>query len=94
MTAELYQNIVIAFSVVWTIGLVLLLIMVFSLYRKTSAVQTSITGTINEIKKAVAETKEVIKPMMQIVAILDAVRSGIDVVSKISGIKKGGKEDE
>jgi hypothetical protein len=41
--------------------------------------------------KAVAESKEVAKPIMQIAAIIQVVKNGIDLVGRFSEIGKGGR---
>jgi hypothetical protein len=87
MAAESFRLIIVVLGLVWTIALILLLVITFILYRRMRIIQTSIL-------KAVAESKEAVKPIMQIAAIIEAVRGGIDLVSKISGIMKGGKQDE
>lgn len=87
MSVGLFRGIIVALGIIWTILFILLLVMMFRLYRKMSALHTS-------IKQAVAETKEAIKPIMQITAIFDAVRNGIDIFNKISEKRKGGKENE
>jgi hypothetical protein len=87
MAAESFRLIIVVLGLVWTIALILLLVITFILYRRMRIIQTSIL-------KAVAESKEAVKPIMQIAAIIEAVRGGIDLVSKISGIRKGGKQDE
>jgi len=87
MAGESFRLIIVVLGLVWTVALVLLLVIAFILYRRMSAIQASIL-------KAVAESKEAAKPIMQIAAIIEAVRGGIDLVSKISEVKKGGKQNE
>ena len=87
MTAETFRLIIVVLGLVWTVGIIVLLVMAFILYRRMKVIQASIL-------KAVAESKEAAKPIMQIAAIIEAVRGGIDLVSKISEVKKGGKQNE
>ncbi len=95
MTVESLRDIIIIiFGIVGTIGFITILVVMYSLYRRMSAIQHSITETLVQTQKIIAESKEAIKPIMQIVAIIDAVRSGVDLFSKISEMKKGGKQNE
>ena len=87
MAGESFRLIIVVLGLVWTVGIILLLVMAFILYRRMKVIQASIL-------KAVAESKEAAKPIMQIAAIIEAVRGGIDLVSKISEVKKGGKQNE
>jgi len=84
MTAETFRAIIVALASFWTLILILLLVMMFILYRRMSAMRAA-------IEKAVAETKEAAKPIMQIAAIIDVVKSGIDLVGRISKVSKGGE---
>jgi len=84
MTAETFRAIIVALTSFWTFILILLLVMMFILYRRMSAMRAT-------IEKAVAETKEAAKPIMQIAAIIDVVKSGIDLVGRISNVRKGGE---
>lgn len=95
MTLESLRDIIIVvFGIIWTLGFVLILVMMIALYRRLSALQASITGLISRVERAVAESKEAIKPIMQIAAMIDAVRGGVELFSKISEMKKGGTENE
>ena len=94
MTAESFRAIIIIFGTIWTLGLILFLVMGFYLYRRMNDLQASVTDTVNQIKKVVTENKEAIKPIMQIAAFMDAACRCIDIFNKISGIIRGGKENE
>jgi hypothetical protein len=73
-------------ALIWTVALVLLFVMTFVLYRRMSAMRAS-------IQKAVAETKQAAKPIMQIAAIIEVVKGGVDLVRRMSEIRKGGKQE-
>jgi hypothetical protein len=87
MTAESFRLIIVALALVWTAALVTFLVVAFIFYRRLSRVRAS-------IMKAVAESKEAAKAIMQIAALIEAVKSGIDLVGRISEVMKGGKRDE
>lgn len=94
MSDGVFRIIIVVFGLIWTTGFLLALVMLFYLYQKMSVLQASTNETVNEIKKVVAESREVIKPVLQIKAIIEAVRSGVGIVGKISEMKKGGKDNE
>jgi len=87
VTAETFRLIIVVLGFVWTVGIIVLLVMAFILYRRMKVIQVSIL-------KAVAESKEAAKPIMQIAAIIEAMRGGIDLVKRISQTKKGGEQNE
>jgi flagellar basal body-associated protein FliL len=86
MTAESFRIIIVTLGLIWTVALVVLLVMTFVLYRRMGAMRAS-------IMKAVTETKEAAKPIMQIAAMIEVVRSGIDLVRNIK-TKEGGQQNE
>jgi flagellar biosynthesis/type III secretory pathway M-ring protein FliF/YscJ len=86
MEAEPFRLIIVILGLIWTVALVLLFVMTFILYRRMSAMRAS-------IQKAVAETKQAAKPIMQIAAIIEVVKSGVDLVRRMSEIRKGGKQE-
>jgi flagellar biosynthesis/type III secretory pathway M-ring protein FliF/YscJ len=86
MEAEPFRLIIVVLALIWTVALVLLFVMTFVLYRRMSAMRAS-------IQKAVAETKQAAKPIMQIAAIIEVVKGGIDLVRRMSEIRKGGKQE-
>jgi flagellar basal body-associated protein FliL len=86
MTVESFRIIIVTLGLIWTVALVVLLVVTFVLYRKMSAMRAS-------IMKAVAETKEAAKPIMQIAAMIEVVRSGIDLIRNIK-TKEGGEQNE
>ena len=87
MAGESFRLIIVVLGLVWTVALILSLVIAFILYRKMSAIQASILA-------AIAESKEAVKPIMQVAAIIEAVRGGVDLVSRISEIRKGGDQHE
>jgi hypothetical protein len=87
VTAESFRLIIVVLALIWTVALVLFLVVSFIAYRRLGGIRAS-------IMKAVAESKEAAKALMHIAALIDVVRSGIDLISKISETMKGGKQDE
>ncbi len=86
MTAEGFRIWITIVSVIWTVALVLFLTMTLILYRRINSIQIL-------LKKTIEENKELLKPVAQVSAVLEVVRGGIDIVSRISKIGKGEERD-
>jgi len=86
MTDESFKVIIVALASFWTFILIVFLVMMFVLYRRMSRIRASIL-------QAIAAAKEAVKPIMQIAAILEAVRNGLDLVDKVLEFMKGGKQN-
>lgn len=86
MTDESFKVIIVALASFWTFVLIVFLIMAFILYRRMSRIRTSIMNVI-------AAAKEAVKPIMQIAAIIEALRNGLDLVDKVLEFMKGGKQN-
>jgi hypothetical protein len=87
MAAESFRLIIVVLGLVWTIALIVLLVVTFILYRRMTVIQASIL-------KAVAQTKEAAKPIMQVAAMIEVVKSGIDLIGGILKARKGGEQNE
>jgi len=94
MSAEAFRIIITVIGIIWTTGFILALVMLFYLYQKMSILQASTNETVTEIRKVIDESRQVIKPVLQIKAIIDAIQGGIGIVTKITEMKKGGKEND
>ncbi len=94
MNVELFRDIVIIiFGVAGTLCFILVLCIMFAVYRQAKVITIRSTDALTEIKKLINESREVVKPIMQIITIIEAVSKGFDLVSKICEVKKGGKDD-
>ena len=91
---QLRDIVIIVFGIIGIVGFVTLLLMLFSFYRRLKVISNLITDSLVEIKKIIIETKETIKPILQIIGIVEAVIKGFDFVNKIFGIKKGDQGNE
>jgi len=87
MAAESFRLIIVVLGLVWTIALIVLMVVTFILYRRMTVIQASIV-------KAVAQTKEAAKPIMQVAAMIEVVKSGIDLIGGILNARKGGEQNE
>jgi hypothetical protein len=86
MTAESFRLILVVLFLIWTVALVLFLVVSFILFRRLSGIRAS-------INKAIAESKEAAKPILQIAAIIEVVKSGMDLVDRFFKVRKGGKRN-
>ncbi len=92
-------------GLVAAIVLIFVAILVFSLYRKTKVVLNSIDEATQQGKQILTSVEssasvvqnmvstvdqDLFKPLMQIVAIAQGVRYGVDMFSKFFNAKKGG----
>jgi len=93
MSIDWYRDLVIIISgVVLFVTLILITALLYSLYRRVTAALDSInatTKTIHEITSCVGD--EVVKPMIQMAALVQGIRQGVDTVSKF--FKKKGEKD-
>ena len=85
MSIEWFRDLVIAISGLVLIGLLILVaVLSYSLYRRTRSILDSIkviSRTIQGISSCVGD--EVVKPVAQVVALIQGIRQGIDAVSKL-----------
>jgi len=86
MTAETFRLILVVLFLIWTVALVLFLVVSFALFRRLNGIRAS-------INKAIAESKEAAKPILQIAAIIEVVKSGMDLVDRFLKVRKGGKRN-
>ena len=92
--AQLRDIVIIIFGIIGIVGFVSLLFMVFSFYRRLKVIFNLTADSLIEIKKLIVETKETIKPILQIIGIVEAVIKGFDFINQIFGIKKGDQGNE
>jgi hypothetical protein len=86
--------VIIIFGIAGTIYFILLFITALSVWKRLNKLSALAAGALDGLQKVVAEVKEAIKPIAQIIGIIEAAGKGIDVVSKIFKMKKGGTEDD
>ena len=93
MSIEWFRDLVISiFGLVAAVSLVFIAVLAFSIYRRIRPILDSVkttSKTIEEISSYAGD--EVAKPLMQVVAFIQGIRQGINVISKFFKKKKGGK---
>ena len=94
MGIDWFRDLVICiFGLVGTVVLIFIATLVYKVYRRTKSILDSAkatSGTIRGISSYVGD--EVVKPMVQVVALIQAVRQGIDAVSRFFKKQEGGKD--
>lgn len=93
MSIDWVRDLVISISGLVVTGvLIFIAVLLYSLYRKISSILDSAQATSTTIKEVSSYVGiEVLKPVIQIVAIAQGIRQGIDTVSKF--FKKKGEGD-
>ena len=93
MSIEWFRDlIIIIFGIATTVVLIIIAVLLYSLYRKTSSLLDSLkatSATIQGISSYVGD--EIVKPLTQAVALIQGIRQGIDTVSKFFKKSEGGK---
>ena len=69
-------------------------VLLFSLYRRTKTILDSVKATSKTIQGLSSYVgDEVVKPVIELAAIIQGVRQGIDTVSRLFKKKEGGRND-
>ena len=94
MSIDWFRDLVICISGLVATGvLVFVAVLLFSLYRRTRSILDSIkttSATVQGISSYVGN--EVAKPLIQVVALVQGIRQGIDAISKLFKKKEGGRD--
>jgi len=95
MSIDWFRDLAIAISGLVFIGvLIFIAALSFFLYRRVRSILDSVKATSRTIQGISAYAgDEVVKPITQVVALIQGVRQGIDAVSQLFGRKKGGRDD-
>jgi len=99
MSIEWLRDVIICFSGLVVTGvLIVIAVVVYSFYRRVKAVLDSVEAASTNIKTTSATVQgiascvgdEVVKPVAQVVAVIQGVRQGIDTISKLFKKEGGG----
>ncbi|MBI4284682.1 MAG: hypothetical protein HY670_02120 [Chloroflexi bacterium] len=78
MSIGLFRDvIIIVFGIVGTVTLVMLAIIIASLFRRMRTTQELIQSTLATLQSS----SEVVKPVLEVVALIQGIRKGIDIVN-------------
>ncbi len=94
MSIEGFRDLVISISGLVLIGvLIFIAVLSYSLYRRIKPILDSIkitSKTIQGISSYVGDG--VVKPLIQVVALIQGIRQGVDTISKLFKKKEGGRD--
>lgn len=90
MSIDWFRDLVISISGLVLIGvLIFIAVLLYALYRRTRSILDSVRATSRTIQGISSYVgNEVVKPITQIVALIQGIRQGIDAVSKLFGKKE------
>jgi hypothetical protein len=91
---EVRDIVIIIFGIIGSVCFVAVLFTIFSVYKHLKVISNLTTDSLVEIRKLIKETQVAIKPIMQIIGIIEAATKGFDLVRKILGMKKEGEEND
>jgi len=93
MSIDWFHLIICIFGIVTAGVLVFIAVLLYLLYRRTRSILDSIkatTTTIQGVSSYVGE--EVVRPVVQVAAVVQGIRQGIDTISKFFKKQEGGKD--
>ena len=95
MSIELLRDVVIIIlSILGTIFLIALMVIMFFLYRRVSAIQNKVKDPVSKISRLISQSLELLRGILPILGFLGAIIAGINLVRKTIETKKGGKTSE
>lgn len=84
--------VIIILGLVATGVLIFLAVLIFSLYRRARLILDSTQGILRSVQSAISYSGDkLVKPTMQLVALIQGVTQGIDAISKLFKKREGGR---
>lgn len=95
MSIDWFRDLVICiFGLVAAGVLIFIAVLLFLLYRRVRGILDSVKATSKTIQGLSSYVgDEVVKPVIEVAAIIQGVRQGIDTISRFFKKKEGGKND-
>ncbi len=95
MSIDWFRDLVICiFGLVAAGVLIFIAVLLFLLYRRVRVILDSVKATSKTIQGLSSYVgDEVVKPVIEVAAIIQGVRQGIDTISRFFKKKEGGKND-
>jgi uncharacterized protein YoxC len=95
MSIEWFRDLIIViYGFFGIIVLIFLVVLAILIYQKTRTVLNAIQSTTDDIKKVVSTIKEeFVDPLVQLMAIIQGVKQGINVISQLFRKNKGGNDE-
>lgn len=94
MSIDWFRDLIISIAGLVVAGvLIFIAVILYSLYRKTNSILNSMQATSTTIQKVSSYIgDEVVKPVIEVVALVQGIRQGIDTISKFFKKEEGGKD--
>ena len=94
MSIDWFRDLIIIISGLVVAGvLIFIAMLLYSLYRKTSSILNSMQATSTTIQRVSSYIRdEVVKPVIEVVALVQGIRQGIDTITKFFKKEEGGKD--
>jgi hypothetical protein len=95
MSIDWFRDLIICiFGLVAAGALIFIAVLSFLLYRRVRVILDSVKATSKTIQGLSSYVgDEVVKPVIEVAAIIQGVRQGIDTISRFFKKKEGGKSD-
>ncbi|MFC2051163.1 hypothetical protein ACFLT4_00325 [Chloroflexota bacterium] len=95
MSIDWFRDLVISIFGVVAIGVsIFIAVLSYSVYRRLKPILKSVKKSVTTIQTLSSYAgNEVAKPLIQLAAVIQGVRQGVDAVAKIFQKKKGGNDD-
>ena len=94
MSIDWFRDLVICISGLVAAGVfIFIAVLLYSLYRRTNSILNSLQATsttIHEVTSYIGD--QVVKPAIELVALVQGIRQGIDTISKFFKKEEGGKD--
>jgi hypothetical protein len=96
MSIEWFRDLIIViYGFLGIIVLILVVILAILIYKKTRTVLNSIQRTTDDVKQVVDTIKkEFVDPLVQAMAIVQGIKQGLNMISKLFGKDKGGTNEQ
>jgi hypothetical protein len=95
MTIEWYRDLVIIILGIVAVGFcIFLAVIVFRLYHQIRPLQDAAKDTLAAAKSVVSASSDVLKPLLQLVALIQGIEKGIKVVNDILKKTRGGEHEQ
>jgi len=94
MSIDWFRDLIICIAGVVAAGVLIFIAVILGLlYRKTNFILNSLQSTSTTIQKVSSYIgDEVVKPVIEVVALAQGIRQGIDTISKFFKKEEGGKD--
>lgn len=95
MTIEWLRDLIICiYGILGIIALIVIVVLFISIYRKLTKLMDSVQTTSDNVKQLIGTIKEQwVDPMVQIAAIIQGIKQGINLISRFFKKDSGGENE-